>query len=549
MGMAWPSTLPMPLLDGYLTSPGAEAVRTDMESGEARVRRRSVAAPDSLKLAWILDAAQMQIFRAYWDVELAAGAAWCDMTIDVGDGVEQKSVRIIGQYQAARISPGHWKVSCEAEVRKLRPSVFDYLNLMGLPSLDLDFAGTQSLSPVITSARQPSPAVSFARASEATYFGADGLLKIAADNEPRFDFDPVTLVCKGLLIEEARTNLLLYSEDLSGSGWSASGASVSANAAASPDGSMTADKLVESATTATHYICRSASITSGVTYSVQFFAKAAERSVVQFAVTSAVFPATHINFDLAAGTVSALGASISGSIVPLSDGYFLCQATLTATATSATSFVYLVIANSPTMGRFETYAGDGSSGLYLWGAQLEVGSSPTSYIPTTSAAASRSADLASLAGAGFTSWFNAGEGTVVVDGDSAGALVGHYPWCLSDNINSQSSAMLAAQFRVSSNQIRVWQSTSGGSLDDFITPSGANKYGRLSVAYGAGLKVSASALGGAVVTMASNMQTSLFNGLVIGNAAGFAGAVNGHISRLTYYPKRLPNATLQALSA
>ena len=151
MGMPWPSSLPAPLIEGYNVSVGDEVARTDMESGAARVRRRSVAAPDKLELSWIFSATQMAIFRAYWDAESAGGASWCDMVVDVGDGLQTKTLRFVGQYKSARISGQNWRVSCAAEAKKQQMGLFDYLNLMGLPSLDLDFAGTQSLDPVIVS--------------------------------------------------------------------------------------------------------------------------------------------------------------------------------------------------------------------------------------------------------------------------------------------------------------------------------------------------------------------------------------------------------------
>jgi hypothetical protein len=114
------------------------------------------------------------------------------------------------------------------------------------PSLNLDFANSQSVDPRIT----------FTRASTATRVNANGLIEVVASNSPRIDFDPATQVCKGLLIEEQRTNLLTYSENFDNAAWGKQSVTVNANAAIAPDGTLTADKLIESTTNAVHYVYR-----------------------------------------------------------------------------------------------------------------------------------------------------------------------------------------------------------------------------------------------------------------------------------------------------
>lgn len=451
MGMPWPSTLPMPLLDGYSTAPGVEIARTDMEAGEARVRRRSVSAPDTIKLAWLLDAAQMKIFRAYWDIELAAGASWCDMNVDVGDGIEQKSVRVIGQYQAAMLSPSRWKVSCEAEVRKLRSSVFDYLNLMGLPSLDLDFAGTQSLSPVITSARQPSPVVSFSRASEATYFGADGLLKIAAENDPRFNFDPVTHICNGLLIEEGRTNVLLNSATLTS---------------------------------------QSVSVT-------------AQSYVLSFYGTGQIV----------------LSGAYSATVVGI--GAFPSRKTLVFTPSAGVLNI--------------TVTGS------VLNAQLEAGSFPTSYIPTTSSAANRQPDLMELSGNSFSSWYRSDQGSLIIE-----RIHGAYP--------------LVNEY----DPLIIWDSTANNKLVARVV-GGGTQYLDGYVVSGAAVQVDSANISTAawvahkhgIAYAMNDYQSYIDGGNSFSDTTMLLPSVNkmtlyplgaGHYRRIRFFPMRLPNATLQALT-
>ena len=97
------------------------------------------------------------------------------------------------------------------------------------PSLKLDFANARALDPRIT----------FTRASTATYVGANGLIKTAGVNEPRFDHDPITGESLGLLIEESRTNSVEYSEDLSNAYWNKQNCSLGATTVA-PDGTNSA---------------------------------------------------------------------------------------------------------------------------------------------------------------------------------------------------------------------------------------------------------------------------------------------------------------------
>jgi len=117
---AWPSSLPDPLLAGYQLVPVDPAIRTDMEFGAQRVRRRSAARNDRISLAWQLTDAQMAIFRAWYetDAQAAGGAAWFYVTLAVGDGgAMQKEARFDGAWQATRQGGRTWWVTAQVEVR------------------------------------------------------------------------------------------------------------------------------------------------------------------------------------------------------------------------------------------------------------------------------------------------------------------------------------------------------------------------------------------------------------------------------------------------
>jgi hypothetical protein len=115
----WPASLPPPTLEGYELSPLDQTIRTDMEVGAPRVRRRTRARLDRLRVRWILDDAQMATFRSFVDDEAGAagGAAWVVMSLATGSGLEQREVRIIA-WQARLLSPAYrWEVTAELEVR------------------------------------------------------------------------------------------------------------------------------------------------------------------------------------------------------------------------------------------------------------------------------------------------------------------------------------------------------------------------------------------------------------------------------------------------
>lgn len=231
----------------------------------------------------------------------------------------------------------------------------------------------------------------------ATRVNSAGLIEVVAADTPRFDYDPVTLAIRGLLIEEARTNLLLQSAEFDNGSWGKVAASVTANAATSPDGSTVADKLVEDTANSPHFIHQSvAKAASAITYTASVFAKAGERTELALWMDDAVGPAANVLFDLSAGTAGtpSLSGFTSGSatITDFGNGWYRC--TLTATSNTVTTVRHIIELRNDSD---SVYTGDGTSGVYIWGAQLEAGAFPTSYIPATSASATRPADVCTVA--------------------------------------------------------------------------------------------------------------------------------------------------------
>lgn len=200
---------------------------------------------------------------------------------------------------------------------------------------------------------------------------------------------------KGLLIEEQRTNLFQYSEEFDLAAWTTSRASVTANAVLAPDGTVTADKLVEDTTASnTHQIAETVSSLTAQPYTFSVFAKAGERDHIQLLLYTGAFGANvaRADFDLTNETSSTVAGTIdNSSITAVGNGWYRVLITVTATTTgSGIAIIYL--ADNGNVG----YTGDGSSGLYIWGAQLEAGSFATSYIKNsgTLAGVTRDDDVA-----------------------------------------------------------------------------------------------------------------------------------------------------------
>lgn len=186
-----------------------------------------------------------------------------------------------------------------------------------------------------------------------------------------------------LAVPAKSTNLLTYSQQFDNAAWSQSGVTLTAGATA-PDSTSTAYLMKESAANALHELdAPSVSLTAGTTYTLSVYAKAGARSVVNLGFPSVFGAAVSANFNLNNGTVGlTTGSPDATSITPVPGvpGWYRCAITWTPTA-SASGSTSIGIKSGSAVG---TYLGDGASGAYVWGAQLEAGPTASPYIATTS---------------------------------------------------------------------------------------------------------------------------------------------------------------------
>jgi hypothetical protein len=208
--------------------------------------------------------------------------------------------------------------------------------------------------------------------------------------------------------------LFTFSESFDDSSWTKAGSTITANNSTSPDGYSSADRIVETATTATHLVLRSVALTaashtfscfikavSGSTRNVGLLFNTTGKGVIVNPSTGAVV--------LYSGTTAA-----DVKIETYSNGWY--RVAVTATTAAITESLRIYLANGTTW--TSPYAGDGTSGALIWGAQLEAGAYATSYIPTLGASVTRVADAASKTG--ISSLLNSTQGSFYIEVERIG---------------------------------------------------------------------------------------------------------------------------------
>ena len=362
------------------------------------------------------------------------------------------------------------------------------------------------------------------------------------NSAPRFDHNPTTGESLGLLVEEARTNLLVRSEELDNASWGKFSTTVSANAVVSPTGNIDADLVIDTSTSAEHYIDQTCSTTTNQAYTQVIFAKAGTAPSFRIMVVAIGSSSTtsQIIFTQTAGVFvasSVVGLVTSATAVAVGNGWYRCAVTYTLNGTVITHQMRIY----PYLSGI--YAGTGL-GTYFWGAQLEAGAFATSYIPTTSATVTRAADVASITGTNFSSWYNQSTGSVFIS-SSLLASVNTYEASFTDNTNNNHHYLryLATQHQL--------VSAAGGIANTSIYSTGGASQLLAKTAYAYGSTEYSISSNGLLGTFSSTTGTipATINSLNIGSSQVSSATGNLTIKRLTYWPVRLANPTLQSITS
>jgi len=208
-----------------------------------------------------------------------------------------------------------------------------------------------------------------------------------------------------LLVEPQRTNLVTYSQDTSQ--WTDSGMTYSVDYIISPDGTSNGSKAIinDTITSSNTRPMTSVAVTSGTNYVFSVFGKADEFDMINLDFSNSAFSSVSVDYNLTNGTVTSFtGSPVSQGVEDYGNGWYRCYVVATAIATTTTALI-IRLDDNPT--------GDGTSGLYLWGAQAEAGSYPTSYIKTQGSSVTRNADLYEKTG--ISNLINSTEGVLFVE--------------------------------------------------------------------------------------------------------------------------------------
>jgi len=393
--------------------------------------------------------------------------------------------------------------------------------------------------------------INFSRGSGATYTDEMGVVRYAPHNVPRFDHDPATGECLGLLIEEARTNLVEYGDFTTG--WSEYGGTVTNNVTetAAPDGTFTAAKITSKGDVATAGIYDSIQYSSNTTYTHTMWLKAGTVTIAGITVNSGGKWASsnypYITVNLSTGAVTASGG-VSAKATAYPNGWYKLEATGTFAGNTQVDAIWVHSQTGSSM------SGNTTGYYYVWGPQAEQGSFATSYIPTNGSAVTRAVETAKITGTNFTDFYNQNEGTIVSEHSIAtGVAAGDntYVYQVDDGSDTNVEFRLLDHNGAHGDVLRAYGFT-GGSWNSPIYGSQTSTPDHDSV-----LKVAVAVkkddfgvnfFGGTTYTDTSGDINVDMTQLTIGNHRGGTAPLQGHIRQFKYYPKRLPNAQLQGLT-
>ena len=351
-----------------------------------------------------------------------------------------------------------------------------------------------------------------------------------------------------LLIEEERRNFAIYSlkinNDLGSYYNLINNAILISDAGEAPDGTTTATKMIPGSSGGARGIEEVYTLPSTGEYTTSVYVKAAGHT--GWIALYGVDGGTRAYFNPSTGTAGQPGtypdtpAAGKYGIEDAGNGWYRCHLTVNLTTTGGTEYFYIYFGNSDGS---TNVTSSGTNGILMWGLQVELGSFPTSYIPTTNKIAIRGADIVDIDGEDFTDFINPSEGTIIADYK---VIAGHPEiMYLSDNTVTKRIGL----YEAGSSQTRFIIGNSGTQAD--TTDSAGTTVGDNIKAAGAyKLNDVAAAKNGVIsstdtnATIPSGLDRAYIGGYFDGSVEGILG-----LRRLTYYQQRLPNSQLVTLTA
>ena len=409
------------------------------------------------------------------------------------------------------------------------------------PSLTLDFQKSKQLD----------PRISFSRSSIATYVEG-GVIKYADEHQARFEDE-------GLLIEETKANIYKYSNLMNPTGNSAP-SNFTPNAGTAPDGTNTALKLVQKPAS-DGVVDQGQTVQIGkkdgplAVFSV--FAKAGEDRYL-FITPYLSASLTPPVFDLQTGEISNSN-NHAAVMQPLANGWYRCSLRVRRGGFASMKWGISNVADAPKANNGIPFEGDGTSGLYVWGAQYELqtpnaanGDSPieisdSSFIPTSGSELTRAADIAQITGDNFSSWYNQSEGTMFVsmqDGSRSNFGANLRGSHSHDRVIMQTESDFRLKYQATGRYTPSSSNVNINSANDVRTAD-PMKYAYAYKPFDYALSVK-----GSIATDTLKDPQPNISYLELGMESVFGGSqrLNGAISRVSYYPERLTNEQLEAIT-
>jgi len=432
----------------------------------------------------------------------------------------------------------------------------DYPNIR--PTLDFNFAATKKLD----------PRLEYQRTGPASFVNEFGNIVVVGRNVPRFDHDPVTRESKGILIEEQRSNDVANSQNVGGysGGYMNGGTFTYPDDVTAPDGSTEGVlKIVSDTSTGYHGVQYTISgFGSNQNWAYQVWVKALPGSSInQISLYDNAQSGATNNGSLVMNTTTGV-FSYNGNnaeSVAYNNGWYQIKIKGNRSTTNAQSAMLLVLYNGST----NQFAGDGSSGFYVWGGQYENDTHHwTSFIPTYGTTATRGRDELTMSGSDLTDVFNNEEGTMFYEASLGDLTNDNQPIVGFRDVSGTTSDYHAIGWRLggSSDSIRTWFRANGG--NEFLSSHSstgltANMFYKhiygyklndcadaYSVGTSSGLITQASATGDANPMIASGLVDELrFGGYYAYESQPTTyGLDAGHIKRFSYWTQKLTNSQL-----
>jgi hypothetical protein len=395
------------------------------------------------------------------------------------------------------------------------------------------------------------------RATNATRVNASGLIESVASGIPRLDY-PIGGGCPALLVEPSGSNLVVQSQNWLASGWrsdaTANVTTVSATTGTlDPLGTYTANAISPTSGSTSHLKVGSdsaISFTSGTVYTASAFFKQGVGNAgryIQIAWPATRFAAnTFANFDLELGTVALVtGSTVTADIENYGNGWYRCRCTNTciSTGTGANGISIALIETSGAT-RLPTFTGTTTDVLYGWGAQTETGSVATSYIPTTTAAVTRNADVFAVSGTA-SGIIGQTQGTIYAEVDLKNFTNATRIFAISDGTQANRIAILFN----TTNRIRLLATVTSATQADINTatnqPAGIYKIAAAYALNDYALYVNGQQIGTDATALVPACSSVFLGTLETGSGLS---SLNDRIRAAALYTTRLTNAELAALT-